>query len=237
MFSSAGNEAAFGWGSWELDKTVGTLCHAAKMQEILMVAVDNSPARVEEYNGLHHVDAGARTTFEDYEAFLIFELKPRIDSQFRTLPGTYNTAVMGSSLGGLCSLVLAWDQPEIFGNAASLSGAFRDEHPNFLDDVLKRSRGSHQRFRVYLDSGIKAYVADDGRARTKQVEAELRRLGWTTEQLKCFVDTKTLTLEELQRSGLRRDKWGEARVSQHNEFYWRRRAWRALTFLFPPSEP
>jgi len=38
---------------------------------------------------------------------------------------------------------------------------------------------------------------------------------------------------ELEKSGLRPEKWGEALTSQHNELYWRRRAWRALTFLFP----
>jgi hypothetical protein len=39
----------------------------------------------------------------------------------------------------------------------------------------------------------------------------------------------------LEQAGLRRDKWAEARKSQHNEFYWRQRVWRALVFLFPPN--
>jgi predicted alpha/beta superfamily hydrolase len=235
MFSSAGKDVAFGWGSWELDLKVGSLCRSGKMQEIIMVAVDNSPSRVGEYSGPIQAHEAGAEAFANYEAFLTLELKPRIDSEFRTLPKALNTAVMGSSLGGLCSLVLAWDHPEIFGSAASLSGAFLPERPNFLDDVLKRTKRPHKRFRVYLDSGARAYVEDDGRSRTRQVEIELRRLGWATDELKCFVDRRTLTFRELQQSGLPRDKWGEARVSQHNEFYWRRRAWRALTFLFPAS--
>ena len=40
---------------------------------------------------------------------------------------------------------------------------------------------------------------------------------------------------EMEQAGLRRDKWHEARSSQHNEFYWRLRVWRALTYLFPPE--
>jgi len=44
-----------------------------------------------------------------------------------------------------------------------------------------------------------------------------------------------LTEAELEKAGLRRDKWKEAQTSQHNEFYWRLRAWRALVFLFPPN--
>jgi len=68
------------------------------------------------------------------------------------------------------------------------------------------------------------------------VAAELRRLGWRAgADLEHYVDLKPLTESELEKSGLRRDKWAEARTSQHNEFYWRLRAWRPLVFLFPPK--
>jgi hypothetical protein len=50
-----------------------------------------------------------------------------------------------------------------------------------------------------------------------------------------YVDAKPLSLAELEKAGLRRDKRAEAQTSQHNEFYWRLRVWRALTFLFPPA--
>jgi hypothetical protein len=76
---------------------------------------------------------------------------------------------------------------------------------------------------------------DDGGSLTKQVAAEFRRIGWTND-VQWFVDGKPLTPAELEKSGLRRDKWAEAQTSQHNEFYWRLRSWRALTFLFPPLE-
>ena len=58
VFSSAGTNCAFGWGSWELDRTVDALCRAGKMQEIIMVAVDNSFARLKEYSGHHHAPRG-----------------------------------------------------------------------------------------------------------------------------------------------------------------------------------
>ena len=50
-----------------------------------------------------------------------------------------------------------------------------------------------------------------------------------------FVDEKPLNPGELEKVGLRRDKWTEAQTSQHNEFYWRLRVNRALVFLFPPE--
>jgi enterochelin esterase-like enzyme len=237
VFSSAGTNAAFGWGSWQLDRTVDELSRAGKMQEIIMVAVDNSFARLHEYSGRHH-DAGGpatNTAFENYEQYLVAELKPRIDLEYRTLPEASHTAVMGSSLGGLCSLALAWDHPEIFGGAASLSGSFQVEQTNFLNNVLKSYQGPPKPVRIYLDSGVMDFMGgDDNASLTRQVAAELWRIGWTN-NLQWFVDAKPLTAEELEKSGLRRDKWAEARTSQHNEFYWRLRSWRALTFLFPPQ--
>lgn len=238
VFSSAGTNAAFGWGSWQLDRTVDDLCRAGKMQEIIMVAVDNSFSRMQEYNGRHPITGGSVTNaaFENYEAYLITELKPRIDREYRTLPEAAHTAVMGSSLGGLCSLALAWDHPEIFGGAASLSGAFQVEQTNFLNDVMKSYRGPPKPIRIYLDSGVTDFMGgDDNASLTRQVATELRRIGWTN-NLQYFVDEKPLSLVELEKSGLRRDKWAEAQTSQHNEFYWRLRSWRALTFLFPTSE-
>lgn len=237
VFSSAGTNCAFGWGSWELDKTADELARAGRMKEIIMVAVDNSFERYTEYCGRHHSpNATTNTAFENYAAFLITELKPHLDREYRTLPEAAHTAVMGSSMGGICSLVLAWEHPDIFGGAASLSSAFQVEQTNFLNGGLKNFRGQPKPVRVYLDSGVVDFMGgDDGQALTGQVAAELRRIGWAND-LKLFVDAKPLTPEELAESGLRRDKWNEAQTSQHNEFYWRLRSWRALTFLFPTGD-
>lgn len=237
VFSSAGTNAAFGWGSWALDQTADELSRAGKMPEIIMVAVDNSGfSRVAEYSGQHRgTNATESTAYENFAAFLLQELKPWVDGNFRTLKAATNTAVMGSSMGGICSLALAWDHPEIFGSAASLSGAFFINQQHFLNSALKPYVGEPKPFRIYLDSGVVDFMGgDDGRAWTAKVAAELRRIGWK-DNLELFVDAKPLTPGELAKAGLRPDKWAEAQTSQHNEFYWRLRAGRALAFLFPPA--
>ena len=238
VFSSAGTNICFGWGSWDLDKTGDALCRAGNMQEIILVGVDNSAARYAEYCGQHHsVGTNGNTEFENYTAFLIRELKPRIDSNFRTRPEPANTGVMGSSLGGICSIILAWEHPEVFGKAASLSGAFQVEGTNFLNKALRPYRGKTKPIRLYIDSGVVDFTGgDDGHKLTAAVAEEFRRIGWGKE-LVHYVDANPLTLRGLEKAGLRRDKWAEAQTSQHNEFYWRLRAWRALTFLFPPAKP
>ena len=50
-FTTVGTNVAFGWGNWELDKTVNAVSTAGKMQEIIMVAVDCSAERYLDYRG------------------------------------------------------------------------------------------------------------------------------------------------------------------------------------------
>jgi predicted alpha/beta superfamily hydrolase len=234
VFSFAGTNIAFGWGSWELDKTADRLVSEGRMREVILVGIDNSPDRFAEYGGSHRLPGAAtNTSFENYEAFLIDELKPHIDQKLRTLPEPASTGVMGSSLGGICSVVLAWDRPDVFGGAASLSGAFH-VNTNFLA-MLRATPGKSRPTRLYFDSGAVDYTGgDDGRRLTAVVAGEFQRLGWK-ENLRLYVDAQPMTSDELAKTGLRRDKWAEAHTSQHNEFYWRQRAWRALSFLFPPE--
>ncbi len=236
VFSTAGSNVAFGWGSWELDLTANRLIREHKIRPIIMVAVDNRGlARMSEYSGHHGPRTNQSGDFDGYSAFLMRELKPFIDRKYRTLPDATHTGVMGSSLGGLCSAVLAWEHPEVFGNAASLSGAFFFDDKHFLEALLKNDKGPPMPVKFYFDSGSVDFMGgDDGRQMTAAVVAELRRIGWR-ENLRYYVDELPLTPDQLAASGLRRDKWKEAQTSQHNEFYWRLRAWRALTFLFPPE--
>jgi predicted alpha/beta superfamily hydrolase len=249
-FTTVGTNVAFGWGNWELDKTVNALCADRKMREIIMVAIDCDAERYLDYRGPAYPYAeselkemkrpppapGDNSRYEKYARFLIEELKPKIDREYRTLSGAMDTGVMGSSMGGLCSLVLAWDHPEVFGKAASLSGSFQVERTNFLSNVLRAYRGKPKPIRVYLDSGTMDYTGgDDGRKHTDAAAVELTRIGWKEGgDLEHFVDLKPLTEPELEKAGLRQDKWKEAQTSQHNEFYWRLRAWRPLVFFFPP---
>ncbi len=234
-FSTAGPHAAFGWGNWELDKTTDRLVNEGRMRPIIIVAVDCSKSRYREYRGPvpGSQDNGA---YERYARFLKDELKPRIDREYRTLSKPAHTGLLGSSMGGIASLALAWERPSVFGLAASVSGAFQVEKQFFLDKVLGKYKERPKRIRVYLDSGVTDYSGgDDGAAETEAVARCLQRIGWKPgTNLQHFVD-QPLAAGELAPHHLPEDKFKEAQRSQHNEFYWRLRAWRPLTFLFPPA--
>ncbi len=248
VFSTVGPHVGFGWGNWDLDGTASRLAAKGLMQEIIIVAVDCSRDRYLEYRGPSRPYTEAQLAgmarqpsapgddrrYRAYERFLIDELKPRIDREFRTDPLPRHTALLGSSMGGICSLALAWHNPNHFGGAASMSGAFQVEREFFLREVLKNNFIGSTRPRIYLDSGVMDHSGgDDGRALTQAVAQRLRSLGWReNENLLHHVEEKPLTEVGMQEAGLHRSKWKEAAASQHNEFYWKLRVERPLLFLF-----
>jgi predicted alpha/beta superfamily hydrolase len=234
IFSTAGPHTAFGWGSWELDHTADRLASSGTMREIIIVAIDCSPSRYREYRGPIGPGADNRG-YQRYRDFLIQELKPQIDRQYRTLGDAAHTALLGSSMGGICSVALAWQNPEVFGLAASMSGAFQVENKYFLKQILEQHHSGAKPVRIYLDSGTCDYTGgDDGCKETSAVAAELKRIGWSAENLTHYID-HPLTREELEPFHLSEEKRKEAQRSQHNELYWRLRVNRPLTWLFPPE--
>lgn len=67
------------------------------------------------------ISSGPPLRGDRYAAMVATDLKRRVDATFRTLKGPEDTAVMGSSMGGLMSLYLIAEYPEVFGQAAGLS--------------------------------------------------------------------------------------------------------------------
>ena len=58
---------------------------------------------------------------DNYLRFLVRELKPFIDSTYRTYPCKENTFIMGSSMGGLISCYAICEYPGVFGGAICMS--------------------------------------------------------------------------------------------------------------------
>jgi enterochelin esterase-like enzyme len=68
-------------------------------------------------------DGGPRGEFagDAYLKFIVETVKPRVDREFRTLRGPDDTAVMGSSMGGLMAFYAMAEYPLVFGQAAAVS--------------------------------------------------------------------------------------------------------------------
>lgn len=130
---------AFLGSEWQVDETMALLDTMNVIDKTIVVGVHASD-RMTEYT---------QPGYERYGRFLVEELKPTIDAAYRTLTGPRHTAVMGSSLGGVVSLYLAWQWPEIFGKTACLSSTF-----TYRDNLLARITNEPKRpIQIYLDSG------------------------------------------------------------------------------------
>ena len=101
---------------WGVDESIVRLVQRGVIPPVIVVGVWNSAERSFEYSPWH----GA----ERYARFLINELMPRVNREFRTLRGPRNTAHMGSSMGGLLSFYLVTHHPEAFGACGCMSTHF-----------------------------------------------------------------------------------------------------------------
>ncbi|HLF20200.1 MAG TPA: alpha/beta hydrolase-fold protein [Bacteroidota bacterium] len=129
---------------WHVDEVADSLMRGEKIQEIIIVAVNNSPDRVPEYSDS---ELGRK-----YATFVVYQLKPFIDKTYRTKPDAANTGVMGSSMGGLSSFLFVWWYPDVFSKAGCLSSAFLFDDGKTLKEV-DSYKGPGKNVRVYMDCG------------------------------------------------------------------------------------
>lgn len=124
---------SFAGDDWQLDETVTQLIEEGKLKEIIMIGIYNTDDRTAEYS--------PKQKGKEYSKFLIETLKPFIDSNYNTLTDPKNTAVMGSSSGGLISYHLAWEYPEVFSMAGCLSPAFLVDKSEIVKRVKSTDNG------------------------------------------------------------------------------------------------
>ncbi len=65
----------------------------------------------------------------EWETYHVEQLLPWIDSHFRTIPTRADRAVAGLSMGGYGAITYAAQHPDLFGAAASFSGALDTNNP------------------------------------------------------------------------------------------------------------
>lgn len=196
---------------WRLREAADEAIGTRASQPMIIVAIDNAgAARIDEYTPTRdpNKDAGGRAG--DHARMLIEELKPVIDARYRTLTDRANTAIGGSSLGGLVSLYLVLRHPQVFGRAAVMSPSVWWHDRVILEDV--RAFSTKPRPRIWLDTGRRE--GPEALRDTQLLRDELRAHGWTAGEL----------------------AYTEDRRGEHNERAWAGRSRPMLEFLFPPPE-
>ena len=110
-------------GEWEVDETLNTLYEKEDMSFIVIAIGHGGENRTNEYSAWNSAKHGTGEG-ELFLDFIVNTLKPEIDQQYRTKPDNINTAIIGSSMGGLFAHYTALKRPDVFGKAVVFSPSF-----------------------------------------------------------------------------------------------------------------
>jgi predicted alpha/beta superfamily hydrolase len=202
---------AFLGNEWGLDETAEQMIEQGVIQPLIMVGIYNvGVRRIGEYTPVRD-HRGRGGLARRYGRLLVDELIPFIDRRYRTSGSPGDTGLGGSSLGGLVTLYLGLEYPEVFGKLAVMSPSVWWGDRDILQRVRKLK--GHLPLKIWLDVGTA-----EGRnpQRIEQDVAELCQAliskGWRPGMdLIYHVDAG----------------------GGHNELAWGHRVREALRFLFP----
>lgn len=185
---------------WQVDETADSLIKENIIDEPIIVGIYNTYLRSSEYSNSENGN--------NYLKFITLELKPFIDSTYRTLPDNKNTGVAGSSMGGLISFILAWEYPEIFSNAACLSPAFKVFDIDYIK-IVKQYSSEDKNIKLYIDNGGVGLEQELQPGIDEMLEV-LKAKGYNEENLLWIKDTE----------------------AEHNESAWAKRVPIFLKYFF-----
>ena len=192
---------------WRLQEAADAAIGERTASPMIIVGIDHAgPTRLDEYTPTPDPVQGGGGRANDYARMLVEELKPMIDSRYRTLPDAKNTAVGGSSLGGLVSKYLLLKHPNVFRRGVVMSPSVW-WHDRVILRELDAYDGPPQR--VWVDVG--------GREGTQ-----------------ALLDARELR-DGIARKGWEVVQYYEDRSGDPSERAWAPRVRQALEFLFPPA--
>jgi predicted alpha/beta superfamily hydrolase len=110
-------DAVAAGAEWQFDEVAQRLTLAGSIRPPIIVAVASNQDRLADYTPWPRTHQGQLQGGHAaaYGRYLVEELKPMIDQRYRTRPGRVETAVGGSSMGGLVSLWLLLEHAATFG--------------------------------------------------------------------------------------------------------------------------
>lgn len=145
------------FGGWQVGPTLDAAIADGELRPVLVVGVDNTAARMDEYthvpDDLGGMLVGGRAA--EYAELLVDGVLPFVAERYPVSGVPEDTALLGSSLGGLVSLYIAWSWPDRFGHAGSMSGtvgwgSFGARADTILDLFTSDPPAG---LRIYIDSG------------------------------------------------------------------------------------
>jgi len=212
---------AYGGVDWGMDEAIVSMMSSGEIPGFIVVGIWNCgekrwreymPQKATENNSVLMATfiktAGGEPWSDNYLRFLVEEVKPFVDENYRTQTGQPDTFVMGSSMGGLISLYALEQYPHIFSGAGCVSTHWPAGKMRLVNSMGRNlpAPGQHK---LYFDFGTTTLDAQYEKYQLR-MDAHLRNAGY-----RSGVDWLTRKFE------------GAA----HNEASWRERVNIPLKFL------
>jgi predicted alpha/beta superfamily hydrolase len=195
-------ELAFA-GEWNVDETLDSI-----NAKVIIIGIEHGgDKRIAELTPFTNEKYGGGNG-DNYLKFIVETLKPHVDSIYRTKPNKKNTALFGSSLGGLISYYGVLKYPEVFGKAGVFSPAFWINR----NDILEATRNTKKlQSKIYFLCGDKEGSDDDMVNDLNSIELQINTI-----RCSCLHLNKKVIVKD----------------GQHNEKLWREGFKNAYLWLF-----
>lgn len=195
---------------WRMDQTADLAIREGRVEPVIIVGIYHAcENRVTEYTPTKDAKRGGGRA-DLYARALIEVIKPFIDSTYRTLPCFKNTGIGGSSLGGLVSLYLGLEHPNVFGRVAAMSPSAWWDRRTIVR--LARQQQPKPRLSIWLDTGTREGV--EALLDVRNLRDAFENQGWN----------EGMDLNYMEAVG-----------GVHDEAAWAARVRPMLKFLFPPK--
>ena len=213
---------------WQVDLTLDSLNRLGTIPKIIVVGIFNTGLRrYSEYipnqpreqvtEQLKFADDWVKKSInasggiksDSLLMFIVKELKPYIDKNYKTKKDKEHTLLAGSSMGGIISIYAICEYPDIFGKAACLSTHWSSLGGVFIE-YLENNLPDSYSHKIYFDYGTegldKFYEPYQSKVDSIMISSGFEKnLNWLTKKFD-----------------------GE----DHNEDFWRKRFHYAMEFLF-----
>lgn len=187
-------------GKWKIDETLDSL----KANVIIIGIEHGNQKRLDELTPYKNEKYGGGKA-DLYLDFIVSDLKPYVDKTYRTKPNKNNTAIMGSSLGGLVSFYAGLKYPKVFGKVGCFSPSFW-----FSDEIYKLMENTKK-----INTKIYFMCGD---SESENMVAEMEKMENLIREKRC--DCLHLTKMKVVKGG------------KHNEKLWANEFAKAYLWLF-----
>lgn len=191
-------------GEWEVDESLNELFEIGATIPIIIGIDHGGVSRINEYSMVDSKDPPIDAQGEQYLDFIIYTLKPYVDSHYRTKPKREYTGIMGSSVGGLISTYAILYHGDVF----SLAGIFSPSY--WLDDSIYALSLESLDFRIYQLCG------------TEEGESTIANIS----KMDSVFVSQSSKKENIRLKIVKNGK--------HNEELWKNEFTEAILFLFKP---